>query len=69
MTFAAITDEETGLDVEIAALIGTYTDPVVAYLDGEVRQEFTFVYLGKVVGGKLLQDAESMEAQWFTLLM
>ncbi|EDN65187.1 conserved hypothetical protein [Beggiatoa sp. PS] len=42
--------EEAGYDVNITHLIGTYTDPrvVVAYTDGEVRQEFTFLYAGKL---------------------
>ncbi len=34
--------EETGLQIRITGLIGTYTDPhiLIAYSDGEVRQEF-----------------------------
>jgi ADP-ribose pyrophosphatase YjhB (NUDIX family) len=34
--------EETGLDVEVTGLIGVYTNPhhVMAYTDGEVRQQF-----------------------------
>ncbi|MEU1305161.1 NUDIX domain-containing protein [Streptomyces shenzhenensis] len=37
--------EETGLDVEITGLVGTYTDPrhVIAYLDGEVRRQFNIM--------------------------
>ena len=35
--------EETGLEVEVTGLIGIYSDPrhVIAYDDGEVRQEFS----------------------------
>ena len=61
--------EETGYRVEIDGLVGTYTDPqiVVAYSDGEVRQEFTFVYHGHVVSGRLIVDQESSEATWVHL--
>lgn len=47
------TKEETGLDIEITGLLGIYTDPqhVIAYSDGEVRQEFNITFYGKVVGG------------------
>src|SRR5699024_9331343 len=35
--------EETGLDVEVTGLSGIYTNPhhVVAFTDGEVRQQFS----------------------------
>ncbi|GAA1639642.1 hypothetical protein GCM10009679_50810 [Saccharothrix algeriensis] len=35
--------EETGLDIEITGLVGIYTDPghVIAYADGEARQQFS----------------------------
>jgi ADP-ribose pyrophosphatase YjhB (NUDIX family) len=61
--------EETGLDARITALVGTYTDPnvLIAYTNGEVRQEFSFVYLGEITGGTLAIDEESHEAGWFTL--
>lgn len=38
--------EETGLDVEITGLVGTYTDPrhVIAYSDGEVRRQFNICF-------------------------
>jgi ADP-ribose pyrophosphatase YjhB (NUDIX family) len=38
--------EETGLDVEIVALTGIYTDPahVVAFSNGEVRQQFSLCF-------------------------
>jgi 8-oxo-dGTP pyrophosphatase MutT (NUDIX family) len=42
--------EETGLQIRITGLIGTYTDPhiLIGYSDGEVRQEFTFVYAAEI---------------------
>ena len=41
--------EETNLKVEITDILGTYTSPnvLIAYSDGEVRQEFTIVYIGR----------------------
>ena len=35
--------EETGVDVEVTGLVGIYTDPghIIAFSDGEVRQEFS----------------------------
>jgi len=53
--------EETGLDIEITGLVGTYTDPkhVIAYADGEVRQQFNICFTGHIVGGQLIESAES----------
>lgn len=58
--------EESGLDVEIVDVIGTYTDPniLVAYSDGEVRQEFTIVYAGRFTGDKVILDEESTDYKW-----
>ncbi|MFJ5885306.1 NUDIX hydrolase [Kitasatospora cineracea] len=62
------TREETGLDIEIVGIVGTYTDPghVFAYDDGEVRQEFSICLLGRPVGGELQSSDESFEVAWFT---
>lgn len=61
--------EESGLDVTIKDIIGTYTDPNirVAYSDGEVRQEFTIVYYGEVSGYNVKLDEESSDFQWVSL--
>lgn len=58
--------EETGLDVEVTRLVGLYTDPkhVIAYTDGEVRQQFTLSFACRVVGGTLERDSESQELRW-----
>lgn len=55
--------EETGLDVEVVGIVGTYTDPkhVFAYDDGEVRQEFSICFLTRVTGGGLAVSDESFE--------
>jgi ADP-ribose pyrophosphatase YjhB (NUDIX family) len=61
--------EETGLRIRITGLIGTYTDPhiLIAYSDGEVRQEFTLVYAAEIESGELKIDDESKEAAWVLL--
>ena len=68
LTDAAIREvrEETGLDIEVTGLIGIYTDPahVIAYSDGEVRQEFVVAFRARVVGGKLRISDESTELRW-----
>jgi 8-oxo-dGTP pyrophosphatase MutT (NUDIX family) len=58
--------EETGLDVEITGLVGTYTDPrhVIAYSDGEVRRQFAIVFTARVVGGQLAISDESTELRF-----
>lgn len=61
--------EESGLEVEIKDIIGTYTDPNirVAYSDGEVRQEFTIVYYGEVNNYMVEIDEESSSFVWVSL--
>ncbi|KJY35098.1 NUDIX domain-containing protein [Streptomyces sp. NRRL S-495] len=61
------TREETGIDIEITGIVGTYTDPrhVFAYDDGEVRQEFSICLLGRPLGGELRVSDESHEVAWF----
>ena len=59
--------EETGLDVEVVRLVGTYTNPnhVMAYDDGEVRQQFSLCFEAKWVGGKPREDgSETKEVRW-----
>ncbi len=58
--------EETGLVVEVTLLVGIYSDPghVIAYADGEVRQEFNICFAAKLVGGHLSQSDESTEVRW-----
>jgi ADP-ribose pyrophosphatase YjhB (NUDIX family) len=61
--------EETGLHVRITGLVGTYSDPhiLIAYSDGEVRQEFTLLYSAEIESGQLKIDNESQEAAWVSL--
>ena len=58
--------EETGFDVEITGLSGIYSDPrhVIAYDDGEVRQEFSLCFHAKPVSGELRSSSESSQARW-----
>ncbi|WP_052864989.1 NUDIX domain-containing protein [Streptomyces niger] len=58
--------EETGLDVEITGLVGTYTDPrhVIEYGDGEVRRQFNVCFTARAVGGTLAVSDESTEVRF-----
>lgn len=58
--------EETGLDVEVTGLVGTYTDPrhIIAYTDGEVRRQFNICYTAHVAGGQLAISDESTELRF-----
>jgi ADP-ribose pyrophosphatase YjhB (NUDIX family) len=58
--------EETGLDIAIIGLLGIYTDPnhVIAYADGEVRQQFNVTYLARVTGGTIAVSKESTEVRF-----
>lgn len=58
--------EETGFDVEITGLVGTYTDPlhVIAYSDGEVRQQFNICFAARVIGGSLRISDESTDLRF-----
>lgn len=58
--------EETGYDVEVTAIVGTYTNPrhVMAYDDGEVRQQFSICFAAALTGGELRTSSESKEVAW-----
>ena len=58
--------EETGYEVEVIGIIGTYTNPnhVMAYDDGEVRQQFSIAFSAKLVGGEARTSEESTEVDW-----
>ena len=61
--------EETGLEIEVVGLVGIYTDPrhVMAYDDGEVRQQFAICFEARQVGGSLLADgSEAKDARFFS---
>ena len=58
--------EETGYDVEVDRLTGTYTNPghVMAYDDGEVRQQFSLCFRAKITGGQARTSDESKAVRW-----
>jgi ADP-ribose pyrophosphatase YjhB (NUDIX family) len=58
--------EETAVDVEVLGLVGIYSDPrhVIAYDDGEVRQQFSICFRARPVGGVLASSSESSEVVW-----
>ncbi|MBW8088508.1 NUDIX domain-containing protein [Streptomyces hygroscopicus subsp. hygroscopicus] len=58
--------EETGITVEVDSIIGLYTDPnhVMAYDDGEVRQQFSICFRAHPTGGELRTSSESKEVRW-----
>lgn len=59
-------DEETGIAVVVEDIVGLYTDPqhVIAYDDGEVRQQFSICFHARPVGGSLRISSESKEVRW-----
>lgn len=63
------TREETGLDIDVTGVVGVYSDPrhVIAYDDGEVRQEFALCLIGTATGGELRASAESTRVAWVPL--
>lgn len=58
--------EETGYDVVVETITGTYTNPrhVMAYDDGEVRQQFSIAFRAKLIGGEARTSSESSEVEW-----
>lgn len=71
MTDCAVREvqEECGLRVSISDILGIYTDPDIriAYSDGEVRREFTIVYIGNVSDTNVTIDEESTGYKWILL--
>ena len=59
-------EEETGIEVVPEQLIGIYTNPhhVMAYDDGEVRQQFSMCFTARVIGGSIRTSSETSEVQF-----
>ena len=55
--------EETGVDVVVDDLVGVYTNTrhVMAYDDGEVRQQFSLCFRAHPTGGQLGTSSETKE--------
>jgi ADP-ribose pyrophosphatase YjhB (NUDIX family) len=58
--------EETGIDVEVTGVVGIYTNPnhVMAYDDGEVRQQCSICFTTRLVGGTLATSSETKEVRF-----
>jgi 8-oxo-dGTP pyrophosphatase MutT (NUDIX family) len=59
--------EETGVLTEVTGILGVYSDPghIVAYSDGEIRQEYEVILLGRPVSGTPAANEEASDAAWF----
>ena len=59
-------EEETGIDVRVVDMIGVFSNPehVIAYDDGEVRQEFSICFTAEPIGGELRTSSESKDVRW-----
>lgn len=63
------TSEEAGIDITVTGLVGIYTDPrrMMAYDDGEVRQEFSICFRAEPLSGHLHpQEGETKRAAWLS---
>jgi 8-oxo-dGTP pyrophosphatase MutT (NUDIX family) len=58
--------EETGYQVRVTELSGVYSDPdhVIAYDDGEVRQEFALCFRADLVSGSSVPSNETKRVEW-----
>ena len=60
--------EETGLDVQVADLIGIYTDSDMAYPNGDQAHSICIVYRAERIGGQLkCDDRETIGLKYFAL--
>ena len=60
------TKEETGMDIEVTGIVGLYTNPrhVMAYDDGEVRQQCSVCFTTRLLGGELTTSSETIEVRF-----
>ncbi|MFE2961837.1 NUDIX hydrolase [Nocardia tengchongensis] len=58
--------EETGIDVRVLDMVGVFSNPehVIAYDDGEVRQEFSICFIAQPTGGEPRTSTESKDVRW-----
>ena len=63
------TKEETGMDIEVIGIVGLYTNPhhVIAYDDGEVRQQCSVCFTTHLVGGQISTSSETSEVEFVPL--
>jgi 8-oxo-dGTP pyrophosphatase MutT (NUDIX family) len=62
------TREETGILVEITGFLGVYSDPghIVAYGDGEIRQQYEVMLLARPVEGTPAANDEASDVRWIS---
>ncbi len=60
--------EETNLDIRVDYLVGIYTNPhhLIAFSDGEVRQQFSLCFACTLLGGEIHVSSESFEVAFFS---
>ena len=60
------TREEAGIEVEVTGLVGIYSNPnhVLAFADGEVRQQFSICFRARPTGGDLSTSEETTDVRW-----
>jgi 8-oxo-dGTP pyrophosphatase MutT (NUDIX family) len=60
------TEEETGVLVEPVGILGIYSDPghIVAYTDGEIRQEYEVMLIARPIGGRPGANDEASDVRW-----
>jgi len=60
------TEEETGIQAQLTGILGVYSDPghIVAYTDGEIRQEWELILLGRPVSGTPTVNDEASDVRW-----
>ncbi|GAA3487901.1 NUDIX domain-containing protein [Streptomyces cremeus] len=58
--------EETGIIAEITGFLGVYSNPdhIVAYTDGEIRQQYEVTYIGRPTGGEPTVNDEADGVRW-----
>jgi 8-oxo-dGTP pyrophosphatase MutT (NUDIX family) len=58
--------EETGIVAEITGFLGVYSNPahIVAYTDGEIRQQYENAYLGRPLSGQPTINDEADGVRW-----
>ncbi|SFC61769.1 NUDIX domain-containing protein [Streptomyces aidingensis] len=59
-------EEETGVRAEVTGFLGVYSNPahIIAYSDGEIRQQYEAVYIGRPIGGAPAANDEASDVRW-----
>jgi len=60
------TREETGVLVQVTGVLGVFSDPahIIAYGDGEIRQEYEVILLAEPVEGDPTVNDEASDVRW-----